>query len=122
MVARASAAVLVGPLGAVGTSSRGDGSIERGPVDRGLESASMTALSESLANGNCPTLEENAACASLVGSLIAARLGAAAYPTTPIAVIVAPPAIVAAARRILTVRRRLGRPVVRARDDGGRRN
>jgi hypothetical protein len=63
-------------------------------------------------SGNCPNEEENAARASLVGSAIVARLGAAAYPTTPMAVTVAPTATPAAVARNLTVRRRLGKPSV----------
>ena len=82
------------------------------------ESANMTALSASLASGNCPRLDVKAAWASPVGSSIAANRGAAAYPITPIAVTVAPTAIAPAAIRTFTIRRWLGRPLVREASDG----
>src|SRR5215203_5281501 len=82
------------------------------------ESANMTALSASLANGNCPRVELKAAWASPVGSSIVASRGAAAYPTSPIAVKVAPKATAVAAIRNFTVRRWLGKPPVREGCDG----
>ena len=78
----------------------------------------MTAFSASLARGNCPRLDVNATWASPVGSPIGAIRGAAAYPIAPMAVTVAPTAIMAVAIRNLTIRRWLGNPPVRDEQDG----